>query len=197
MAGQMRDLHPWKNQKPRIVGDHCQSLLRAKSSVFEIQVPACAAPGRGTKKQCSHFPSRAVPGQIPDVLAHYPKPQIMVVRQIIRPSPMRLRPRSHNLQARRPQPAGNWPPSSPVARRSPLIECPLSACYTPDLYPHLERKHVREPKAYSKKSICLDADFFVSVIEFVGFANVRQTRETAPEHFAPGFAVTCSFQMPA
>jgi len=102
MAGQMRNLHPRENQKSRIVGDPCQALLRAKSSVFEIPVPTCTTAGRGTKKQCSDFPSSSLSGQIPEVLAHHPKPQIMVVRQIIRPSPMRLRPGSHNLQARWP-----------------------------------------------------------------------------------------------
>jgi len=44
--------HPRKNQKPRVVGNPFPSLLRAKFFVFEIQIPACAAPGRGTKKQC-------------------------------------------------------------------------------------------------------------------------------------------------
>ena len=102
MAGQMRDLHPRKNQKPCVVGDPCQSLLAAKSPGLQIGVATCTAPRGSTKEQGSHFPSQAIPSQIPNVLSHHPKPQIMVARQIMRPSPMPLTPSLHKLQARGP-----------------------------------------------------------------------------------------------
>jgi len=56
------------------------ALLRAKSSVFEIPVPTCTTPGRGTKKQCSDFPSGSLSGQISKVLAHHSKPQACASR---------------------------------------------------------------------------------------------------------------------
>ena len=103
VAGQVRCPHMGQDQKTGVISQSRQPRHPLRLAPAQVLIARGATPGWRTEEQSASIPSKAIDGQITEVLSNDPQSQVMVVLQRTRPASRLIGPGNDDLEADRLQ----------------------------------------------------------------------------------------------